>query len=144
VSAASYVNEARRAAGFSQRELSRRTGVPQSAIARIEQGQQVPRADTLEKLLAACGFELRSAPKTADDIDRREIARFIELSPQERSARGVAVAHLAEAYGIPDAGQTLAAVLRRALEDSVQPAGTSPNSGPASTALALPSPERGE
>ena len=61
MSAAIYVQHARRAAGFSQRELSRRTGVPQSAIARIERGQQVPRADTLERLLTACGFELRLA-----------------------------------------------------------------------------------
>jgi transcriptional regulator with XRE-family HTH domain len=61
MSAARYVNQARRAAGLSQRELSSRTGVPQSAIARIERGQQVPRADTLEKLLQACGFELRLA-----------------------------------------------------------------------------------
>ena len=62
MSAATYVNQARRAAGLSQRELSRRTGVPQSAIARIERGLQVPRADTLERLLEACGFELRIGP----------------------------------------------------------------------------------
>ena len=62
MTAASRVNQARRAAGISQRELSRRTGVPQSAIARIERGQQIPRADTLDRLLDACGFELRLGP----------------------------------------------------------------------------------
>ncbi len=66
MSAATYLNQARRAAGFSQRELSRRTGVPQSAIARIEGGLQMPRADTLERLLKACGFELRLGPVRAE------------------------------------------------------------------------------
>ena len=36
----------------------RRSGVPQSTIARIESGKQMPRADTLDKLLEACGWEL--------------------------------------------------------------------------------------
>jgi transcriptional regulator with XRE-family HTH domain len=57
-----WLNQARHAAGLSQRELSRRSGVAQSAVARIERGQQVPRTDTLERLLAACGFELRLGP----------------------------------------------------------------------------------
>ncbi|HEX3623553.1 MAG TPA: helix-turn-helix transcriptional regulator [Acidimicrobiales bacterium] len=57
-----WVNQARRAAGLSQRELARRSGVAQSAVARIERGQQIPRADTLERLLTACGFELRLGP----------------------------------------------------------------------------------
>jgi transcriptional regulator with XRE-family HTH domain len=122
VSAAGYVNQARRAAGFSQRELSRRSGVPQSAIARIERGQQVPRADTLERLLDACGFELRLNPVRGRGVDHRELDRFIALSPLQRVERGAAVAHVATAFGIPDDGRTMAGVLRAALEDSVSPA----------------------
>ena len=118
MSAATYLNQARRAAGFSQRELSRRAGVPQSAIARIERGQQVPRADTLERLLEACGFELRLGPKRGGGVDRPEIDRFLELSPRERIERGTAVARLAEAYGISDEGRTIADVLRAAPDDS--------------------------
>ena len=117
--AATYVNQARRAAGLSQRELSRRTGVPQSAIARIERGQQVPRADTLERLLDACGFELRLGPARGGGVDQREIKRFLGLSPGERVARGAAVAHLADAYGIAADGGTIADVLRAALDDSL-------------------------
>jgi transcriptional regulator with XRE-family HTH domain len=90
ISAATFVNQARRTAGFSQRELSRRTGVPQSAIARIERGQQMPRADTLERLLEACGFELRLGPVRGGGVDRREISRFRELSPRPRVERGKA------------------------------------------------------
>jgi transcriptional regulator with XRE-family HTH domain len=85
MSAASYVNQARRAAGLSQRELSRRAGVPQSAIARIERGLQVPRADTLERLLEACGFELRLGPVRGGGVDRSLIEHWLGLSPAERA-----------------------------------------------------------
>jgi len=91
VSAALWVNQARRAAGLSQRELGRRSGVAQSAIARIERGQQTPRTDTLERLLTACGFELRLGPTRGGGVDRREIKRSLELSPLERVERAVAV-----------------------------------------------------
>jgi transcriptional regulator with XRE-family HTH domain len=85
MTAASQLNQARRAAGLSQRELSRRTGVPQSAIARIERGLQMPRADTLEKLLKACGFELRLGPVRGGGVDLSLIDHWLELSPAERA-----------------------------------------------------------
>ena len=85
MTAGTYVNQARRAAGLSQRELSRRTGVPQSAIARIERGQQMPRADTLERLLKACGFELRLGPVRGGGVDRSLLRYWGELSPAERA-----------------------------------------------------------
>lgn len=87
MSAATYVDQARRAAGLSQRELSRRTGVPQSAIARIERGLQVPRADTLERLLRACGFELRLGPIRGGGVDRSQLDEWLDLSPPERLER---------------------------------------------------------
>jgi transcriptional regulator with XRE-family HTH domain len=87
MTAASRVNQARRAAGISQRELSRRTGVPQSAIARIERGQQIPRADTLDRLLAACGFELRLAPTRGGGVDQSQIREWLDMSPEERLRR---------------------------------------------------------
>ena len=83
--AATYVNQARRAAELSQRELSLRTGVPQSAIARIERGQQVPRADTLERLLKACGFELRLGPARGGGVDLSQIDGWLRLTPAERA-----------------------------------------------------------
>ena len=90
MSAATYLNQARRAAGFSQRELSRRTGVPQSAIARIERGQQVPRSDTLERLLKACGFELRLGPVRGGGVDTSLIEHWLELTPAERAEGAIA------------------------------------------------------
>jgi len=94
VNAATYVNQARRAAGFSQRELSRRTGVPQAAIARIEGGRQVPRADTLDRLLTACGFELRLGPIRGGGVDRSQIREWLELSPAERLERATGYGRL--------------------------------------------------
>lgn len=45
----------RRRAGLTQRDLAKRTGVPQSTIARIELGQTDPRASTLNALMVGCG-----------------------------------------------------------------------------------------
>ncbi len=87
MTAASRLNQARRAAGISQRELARRSGVPQSSIARIERGQQIPRADTLEKLLEGCGFELRLAPVRGGGVDASQIREWIDMSPAERLRR---------------------------------------------------------
>ena len=87
--AATYVNQARRAAGLSQRELAAKCGIPQPAIARIEKGRQVPRYDTLLRLLDACGFELRLGPKRGDGVNREQIRGWLALSPAER-AQGIA------------------------------------------------------
>lgn len=92
--AATYVNQARRAAGFSQRELSRRTGVPQAAIARIESGRQIPRADTLDRLLTACGFELRLGPTRGGGVDRSQLLEWLDLSPPERLERATGYGRL--------------------------------------------------
>jgi transcriptional regulator with XRE-family HTH domain len=96
MSAATYVNQARRAAGLSQREVSRRTGVPQSAIARIERGQQVPRADTLEKLLKACGFELRMGPARGGGVDLSQIDEWLAFTPAERLERATGYGQMLE------------------------------------------------
>jgi predicted nucleotidyltransferase len=55
------LREARCAARLSQRALARRAGTSQPAVARYESGLVEPRADTLERLLAACGKTITSA-----------------------------------------------------------------------------------
>ncbi len=45
-------------AGLTQRQLSERTGIPQSTIGRIETGLTDPRASTLNALLIGCGGSL--------------------------------------------------------------------------------------
>jgi len=94
MSAASQLNQARRAAGLSQRELARRSGVPQPAIARIERSRQVPRSDTLERLLKACGFELRLGPVRGGGVDRSQIQEWLDMSPAERLRRATGYGRL--------------------------------------------------
>ncbi|MGA9159830.1 MAG: helix-turn-helix transcriptional regulator, partial [Actinomycetota bacterium] len=55
VDAARTLREARRGAGLTQRALALRAGIPQPTIARIEARTVVPRIDTLDRLLSACG-----------------------------------------------------------------------------------------
>ncbi len=76
---------ARRSAGHSQRELAERSGIPQPAIARIEAGRTTPRADTLERLLRACGVELNLAPLAGEGVDRTAIRSLLALTPAERT-----------------------------------------------------------
>ena len=78
------LRRARRAAGFSQRELARRAGVAQPAVARIEAGGVVPRVDTLEKLLRACGHNLQVAKRAGTGVDRSVIRQLLRLTPRER------------------------------------------------------------
>jgi transcriptional regulator with XRE-family HTH domain len=58
MNAARILNMARRRAGLTQRELSRKTGVAQPSISKIEHGLISPTVDTLERLIRACGMEL--------------------------------------------------------------------------------------
>jgi transcriptional regulator with XRE-family HTH domain len=53
------VEEARRRAGLTQRDLAARAGTSQAAIARIERGLVNPTLDTLRRVTAAAGFELK-------------------------------------------------------------------------------------
>lgn len=54
--------EARKEAELSQRDLSKKTGIKQPAIARIEKGIGSPRVSTLMKLLYPIGYTLRVVP----------------------------------------------------------------------------------
>jgi len=93
MNAAETLKRARSEARLSQRLLALRAGVPQSAIARIERGRVIPRVDTLDRLLAACGMRLdlrRSRP--GEGVDRTLIAEMLQLTPDERVERGVQAA----------------------------------------------------
>lgn len=54
----SFVRAAREARMLTQRELAEISGIRQSNISAIESERRVPSADTLNRLLASCGFEL--------------------------------------------------------------------------------------
>ena|SRR5438067_2412661 len=81
---------ARRRAGLTQRELARRSGVPQPSISKIESGGASPTVDTLERLLRVCGMELEPVRVPAEaDVDRSLILERLSMTPGERARRAV-------------------------------------------------------
>lgn len=88
--AARVLRQARRRAGLTQRGLAERAGVPQSQIAKIESGAVVPRVDTLDRLLEACGEGLEALPRPGIGVDRTMYPALLELSPRERLRRAAA------------------------------------------------------
>ena len=87
--ARSVLLEARLAAGITQRELARRSGVPQAAISRTERGLASPRADTLDRLLRACGRDLQVIVRPGTGVDRTLIAERLRLSAGQRARLAV-------------------------------------------------------
>jgi hypothetical protein len=77
------IREARRRAGITQAELARRAGLQQPAIARWENGRAEPSLSTLERLVGACGLELRLALGPAEP-EAATAMRNLALSPEER------------------------------------------------------------
>ena len=65
MSTSSLIRSARMSVGLSQRSLAASAGTSQPAIARYESGRAEPRADTLERILAACGQRLSLVPVPA-------------------------------------------------------------------------------
>jgi transcriptional regulator with XRE-family HTH domain len=82
--AGSVLRDARRRAGFTQRELARAAGVPQPAISRIERDHLSPRLDTLDVLLRSCGLALDLVKRPGVGVDRTLIRERLRLSPVER------------------------------------------------------------
>lgn len=82
--AAQTLRDARRQAGLTQRELARRAHTQQPTVARIESHAVVPRVDTLDRLLAACGLELATVPRPGTGVDRTLIQERLRLTPAER------------------------------------------------------------
>jgi len=79
------VREMRFAAGFSQRELARRAGTSQPAIARYERSAAVPSWSTLERIAAACGRRVGISAEIAPDPHDVELAQsLLALTPLER------------------------------------------------------------
>jgi transcriptional regulator with XRE-family HTH domain len=97
---------ARRRAGFSQRELARRAGVPQATVSRIENGVVSPTVETLEPLIQACGMELEVLEPAGVGVDRSLLAERLRMSPAERATYAVqaveGLKRLRRAVGLPE------------------------------------------
>lgn len=85
--AARVLRQARKRAGWTQRGLGERAGVPQSQIAKIESGAVIPRVDTLDRLLEVCGEGLESLPRPGIGVDRTLVQELLDLAPAERVRR---------------------------------------------------------
>ena len=79
------IREARQLAGLTQAELGAKAHTTQSVVSRWERGLEVPRVDTLGRVLQACGFEADLRFRRHDDVDRSLIAYQLSLSPLERA-----------------------------------------------------------
>lgn len=88
------LREARARAGLSQRDLAARARTTQSVVGRIEAGLGNPNVATIERLLAAAGFELHAElrPLAFDpvvaaykaDIDRTLLRENLKTTPEQR------------------------------------------------------------
>ncbi|HEV8537194.1 MAG TPA: helix-turn-helix transcriptional regulator [Candidatus Limnocylindria bacterium] len=85
--AARLVRAARLRKGLTQRELARRTKIPQPMLSSIERGVQDPRHSTLERILAACDQEIDLFPRAGDGVDRTQFITSLKLSPADRLRR---------------------------------------------------------
>lgn len=64
----------------------------QSQVGRIESGAIVPRVDTLDSLLEACGEGLESLPRLGIGVDRTLAQELLKLTPPERVRQATAEA----------------------------------------------------
>lgn len=71
---------ARHDSGLSQRELARRAGTSQAAIAAYEGGKRSPTLDTLARVVRAAGRDLRIRLEASDDHDEW-LARYESALP---------------------------------------------------------------
>ena len=73
--------------GLSQRDLAKRARTTQSVVARIELGEAVPTLRTLQRLVAAAGFELKLSVQPRPVLDRQlldDVPRILTLTPEAR------------------------------------------------------------
>jgi transcriptional regulator with XRE-family HTH domain len=91
------LRDARHAAGLSQRELARRAGTSQSAIARYETARTTPDLSTLERLLSTCGAQLRLDVVEHDAHDERLLATRLAMTPGQRASANQRITALAAA-----------------------------------------------
>ena len=85
------LRHARRRARLTQRQLAEKTGVPQSTVGRIEAGTTMPRVDTFERLLEACGMDIELTHKRGVGVDVTQMQGLLRMTPHERVQHGIDV-----------------------------------------------------
>lgn len=84
--AGNLISLARRDGGLSQRELAKRAGTSQGAIAAYESGQRSPSLETLVRIVRAAGQDLRIQVVPYDDHDDAMAAYEASLPEEARAA----------------------------------------------------------
>lgn len=74
---AGLIRQARHDAGLTQRELARRAGTSQPALARYERGRAVPSLTTVERILAATGKRLGLSLTDAEPTSAGPVGRVV-------------------------------------------------------------------
>lgn len=83
--AARVLKESRKRHRLSQQALALRAGTDQAAVSRIERGEISPTVETLERLLASLGEELRFLPeRPRAQHDPLHVRAMRERTPEER------------------------------------------------------------
>jgi transcriptional regulator with XRE-family HTH domain len=85
VDVAGLVRRARTQSGLTQRQLADALQSKQSVVSRWERGLDVPRVDTLARILHACGYEADLTFRRLDDVDRSQITAALARTPAERA-----------------------------------------------------------
>ncbi len=85
--AGDLIREARRRAGFTQRELAERLDTTQSAIARLERGGTEPSYERVAEAVRACGMDLVPQLLRADDADWSVASTNLAVGPDARVRR---------------------------------------------------------
>lgn len=82
--AAAIIRSARARAHLSVRELARRAGTSHATLSRYEHGTVHPSLATVERIVRACGLELRVHLDEPDTPDADLTTSFLALTPRQR------------------------------------------------------------
>lgn len=82
--AGEIIRSARLHAGLSMRELARRAKTSHATLSRYEDGTVQPSLAVVQRIVGACGLEMRIHLEAPDQSDHDLAASFLELTPRER------------------------------------------------------------
>jgi predicted transcriptional regulator len=98
------IKERRRDHGLSQRELAHRAGTSQSAIARLESGDEDITWRRLRSILSAMGDEpVLETKRLTSRYDPTDLMRDRSMSPEMRLANGIRFNNLASRMALAGA-----------------------------------------
>jgi transcriptional regulator with XRE-family HTH domain len=87
--AGAIIRSARLHAGLSLREVARRAKTSHATLSRYEDGTIEPSLAVVERVVEACGLEMRVL-LTEPEVDDRDLAAsFLRTTPQERPVADV-------------------------------------------------------